>query len=108
MIVSGARRQENRWDPTENGQIVPEDKEVQKKMFDDAMFKLEHGEGDKNVLAQSAPRINRLVARNRCTWQDDFSANQALRQRFRVTYSIFNSLLRADTESRFAHCFDYS
>lgn len=28
VIVSGARRQERRWDPTENEQVVPEDKGV--------------------------------------------------------------------------------
>ena len=27
-IMRGARRQERRWDPTENEQVVPEDKEV--------------------------------------------------------------------------------
>lgn len=86
VIVSGARRQENRWDPHQNEQIVPEDKDVQKKMFDDAMFKLEHGERDKNVAAAAAPRINRLVAINKSRWEDDFSANQALRQKFRVSF----------------------
>lgn len=39
VIISGARRQENRWDPTENGQVVPEDKSVGRKMASDPMFK---------------------------------------------------------------------
>lgn len=39
-IVSGARRQENRWDPTQNEQIVPETKETQRRMFDDAMVNI--------------------------------------------------------------------
>ena len=30
VIVEGARRVEQRWDPTENGQIVPDDKQVVK------------------------------------------------------------------------------
>ena len=30
VIVEGARRVEQRWDPTENGQIVPDDKQVGK------------------------------------------------------------------------------
>lgn len=39
VIISGARRQERRWDPTENGQVVPDDKQVIHKLADDAMFK---------------------------------------------------------------------
>ena len=47
VIVQGARRVEQRWDPTENGQIVPDDKSVGRKLADDAMYKLEHTSGDK-------------------------------------------------------------
>ncbi|CAH2260110.1 coiled-coil domain-containing protein 130 homolog [Pararge aegeria] len=83
VIVSGARRQENRWDPTENGQIVPETKETQKRLFDDAMFKLEHKVGDEDVSKQDKPRINRLVGRNESVWKDDYEANCGLRRNFR-------------------------
>jgi coiled-coil domain-containing protein 130 len=38
---------EQRWDPTGNGQIVPEDNKVGRKLADDAMYKLEHESGDK-------------------------------------------------------------
>ncbi|XP_045769874.1 coiled-coil domain-containing protein 130 homolog [Maniola jurtina] len=83
VIVSGARRQENRWDPTENGQIVPETKETQKRLFDDAMFKLEHKTGDEDASKLDKPRINRLVGRNEAVWKDDYEANCALRRNFR-------------------------
>ncbi|KAJ0183074.1 hypothetical protein K1T71_001050 [Dendrolimus kikuchii] len=83
VIVSGARRQENRWDPTENGQIVPETKETQKKLFDDAMFKLEHKIGDEDATKLDKPRLGKLVGRNENVWKDDYEANCSLRRNFR-------------------------
>ena len=40
VITEGARRVEQRWDPTQNGQIVPDDKRVGRKLADDAMYKV--------------------------------------------------------------------
>lgn len=84
--MSGARRQENRWDPTQNEQVVPEDKETSKRLFDDAMFKLEHGTGDQNTAKKVNPTLGRLINRNHTTWRDDFAANSALRDQFRVCF----------------------
>lgn len=86
MIVTGARRQENRWDPTQNEQIVPETKETQKKLFDDAMYKLEHGSDDKQAASDAKPRLAKLYNRNESLWNDDFAANQHLRNVFRVIF----------------------
>lgn len=85
-IISGARRQENRWDPTQNQQIVPETNETQKRLFDDSMFKLEHGAEDINTAETEKPRLVKLFARNESTWGDDYTANSKLRQEFRVWY----------------------
>ena len=52
VIVEGARRVEQRWDPTQNGQIVPDDKQVGRKLADDAMYKLEHQTKDKDKSAE--------------------------------------------------------
>ncbi|XP_026736775.1 coiled-coil domain-containing protein 130 homolog [Trichoplusia ni] len=83
VIVSGARRQENRWDPAENGQIVADTTETQKKLFDDAMFKLEHKTGDEDAAKLDKPRLGRLVGRNESVWKDDYDANCSLRRKFR-------------------------
>lgn len=83
IIVSGARRQENRWDPNENEQIVPEDKNTSKRLFDDAMFKLEHGYGDKRHADGVQPTLAKLTAKRQKVWQDDYAANCVLRQQFR-------------------------
>ncbi|XP_053677515.1 coiled-coil domain-containing protein 130 homolog [Anopheles nili] len=83
-IVSGARRQENRWDPTQNEQIVPETKQVQRKLFDDAMYRLEHGAKDTQIAEEVKPVLGRLFHRNDSVWRDDFEANSRLRAQFRV------------------------
>jgi coiled-coil domain-containing protein 130 len=62
VIVSGARRQEHRWDPTQNEQVVPEDKAVSRKLYDDAMFKLEHGSKDTGTAKSAEPRLRKLTA----------------------------------------------
>lgn len=84
VIQSGARRQENRWDPLKNDQIVPETKEVQKRLFDDSMFKLEFGNNDQITADSEKPRIVQLYNRNEDTWADSYTANQKLRAMFRV------------------------
>lgn len=86
VIVSGARRQENRWDPFENEQIVPEDKDTSKRLFDDAMFKLEHGTEDIDKAKKAAPVLVKLHDAQDAKWNDDFAANSLLRQQLRVSY----------------------
>nr|XP_022904285.1 coiled-coil domain-containing protein 130 homolog [Onthophagus taurus] len=83
IILSGARRQENRWDPLKNEQIVPETKEVQKRLFDDSMFKLEHQSDDKSIAESTKPRLAKLFSRNEDVWGDVYTANQKLRGEFR-------------------------
>lgn len=83
VIISGARRQENRWDPTQNEQIVPETKETQKRLFDDPMFKLEHGAKDAKAADDAKPAISKLFQRNQDVWKDCYEANAKLRAAFR-------------------------
>merc|ERR1719195_1485265 len=65
VIVEGARRVEQRWDPTQNGQIVPDDKSVGRK------------------LADSAPRLGQL-SQLQDRVKDDWLANRMLRDQFRA------------------------
>lgn len=84
VIVSGARRQENRWDPKENEQIVPETKEVSHRLYDDAMYKLEHKAEDKKVAKSRDRALESAISLNDATWKDDYSSNCALRSVFRA------------------------
>jgi coiled-coil domain-containing protein 130 len=98
IIVSGARRQENRWDPKENEQVVPEDKSTSKRLFDDSMFKLEHGYGDKTQADSVQPALAKLTAKRQKLWQDDYAANCVLRQQFRASdFLLFKFFLRVMT-----------
>nr|CAI5828400.1 unnamed protein product [Callosobruchus analis] len=83
IILSGARRQDNRWDPLQNEQVVPETKETQKRLFDDSMYKLEHGNSDKASAESAKPRLANLFNRNEDVWADCYTANQKLRAQFR-------------------------
>ncbi|XP_076292258.1 coiled-coil domain-containing protein 130 homolog [Lasioglossum baleicum] len=84
VIVSGARRQENRWDPKENDQIVPETKEVSCRLYDDAMYKLEHGIEDKKTAKSRDTSLESAIALNEATWKDDYTSNCELRSAFRT------------------------
>lgn len=97
-IVNGARRQENRWDPTQNEQVVPETKETQRRMFDDAMFKLEHGAKDEKTAEDSKPVLSKLYQRNDDLWRDNFEANSKLRAEFRKTKKELNAAEEADSK----------
>lgn len=57
-------------------------------MFDDSMFKLEHGSKDKNTAESLKPGLARLFNRNEDVWSDDYTANQKLRAQFRVCYDF--------------------
>ena len=83
VIISGARRQENRWDPSQNEQIVPEEKETIKKLATDAMFQLEHKAEDHNKSRALVPVIEQLKDLQ-SRWKDYFRANQILRNKLRV------------------------
>lgn len=97
-IVSGARRQENRWDPTQNEQVVPETKEVQRRMFDDAMYKLEHGSKDQKTADDAMPVLCKLFQRNDEVWRDNFDANSKLRAEFRKTKKELKAAEDADNK----------
>lgn len=62
---------------------------MQKRLFDDSMFKLEHGEEDKNIAESEKPRLVKLFARNESTWGDAYTANSKLRAQFRVCHCVF-------------------
>jgi coiled-coil domain-containing protein 130 len=82
VIVSGARRQEGRFDAKDNGTVVPDDKATINKLATDAMFKLEHGAVDGDKAKDAKPRINKMIQiQDRV--KDDYLANRILRDKMR-------------------------
>ncbi|RLV62110.1 hypothetical protein DV515_00019663, partial [Chloebia gouldiae] len=84
VIVSGARRKEERWEPADSGQVLPTAPEQRERLAVDAMFRLEHGVSDRGVLERAAPALARLQQAQHA-WKDDFGLNSRLRRRFRVS-----------------------
>uniref|UniRef100_A0A674GVX6 Probable splicing factor YJU2B n=1 Tax=Taeniopygia guttata TaxID=59729 RepID=A0A674GVX6_TAEGU len=82
VIVSGARRKEERWEPEDSGQVLPTTPEQRERLAVDAMFRLEHGVSDRGVLERAAPTLARLQ-QAQDAWKDDFGLNSRLRRRFR-------------------------
>lgn len=96
VILSGARRKEQRWDPAENEQIVTEDKNDQKKLATDAMFKLEHGTDDKTKAVKSTSLISQLQEASVDRYKDDYLANKLLRRTFREKKKLIKEAQAAD------------
>ncbi|XP_054707049.1 coiled-coil domain-containing protein 130 homolog [Uloborus diversus] len=82
VILDGARRQERRWDPTQNDQVAPDEKEVSRQLCVDPMFRLEHGEKDKSKQKELIPSLGRLEDHQE-RWKDDYLLNKRLRAQFR-------------------------
>ena len=81
-IVSGARRQEKRFEASENGTVVPDEKATINKLALDAMFKLEHGDNDAKKADDAKPRIHKMIQiQDRV--KDDYMANRILRDQMR-------------------------
>ncbi|ESO94507.1 hypothetical protein LOTGIDRAFT_161207 [Lottia gigantea] len=95
VILSGARRKEQRWDPKENGQIETEDKRTQKKMATDAMFKLEHGSNDQEKGKKSIMTLSQLEDRMD-SYKDDYILNKIARNKFREEKETIREKLESD------------
>lgn len=97
VILFGARRKEQRWDPKENEQIVPEDKATQKKLATDAMYKLEHGSDDVQKGKSIIPTIGQ-IADGRDQYKDDYIINKIAREKFRNEKKAIKTAENVDRE----------
>ncbi|XP_062979133.1 probable splicing factor YJU2B [Elgaria multicarinata webbii] len=82
VIVSGARRKEERWDVEANEQIVATAHEEKQKLETDAMYRLEHGSKDQSKLQRALPTLQN-IQEAQSAWKDDFALNSLLRRKFR-------------------------
>lgn len=71
---------------------MPETKEVSRRLYDDAMYKLEHNLEDKKVAKTRANVLESAIELNDSLWKDDYTSNCALRSIFRVGFLILNKL----------------
>uniref|UniRef100_A0A3Q3XJG9 Probable splicing factor YJU2B n=1 Tax=Mola mola TaxID=94237 RepID=A0A3Q3XJG9_MOLML len=87
LIVSGARRKEERWDMAENEQILTTEHTEKEKLETDAMFKLDHRGKDKEKLKKALPSLSE-IQEYQSGWKDDFQLNSALRRKFRMEKKV--------------------
>jgi len=97
VILSGARRKEQRWSMAENEQIVTEEKSDIKRLNNDPMFKLEHERTDEMKAAKLMPTLNELEAM-KSGWKDDFELNQIVRGKFRAEKKAINEEIAKNQE----------
>ncbi|KAJ8306449.1 hypothetical protein KUTeg_016994, partial [Tegillarca granosa] len=97
VILNGARRKEQRWDPKENEQVVPEDKATQKKMATDAMYKLEHGSDDIQQGNSRKQNLGHLEDRL-SQFKDDYLLNKLARGKFREEKKAIKKSEAADKD----------
>ncbi|XP_072240693.1 probable splicing factor YJU2B [Leuresthes tenuis] len=87
VIVSGARRKEERWDMAENEQILTTERAEKEKLETDAMYKLDHGGKDKEKLKKALPSLSEIQD-HQSGWKDDFQLNSTLRRKFRTEKKV--------------------
>ena len=99
-ILSGARRQEGRWNTKDNEQITPLDSDESMKKATNAMYRLEHEASDRRKLEEKLPTLERIQRIN-SRMKDDYDWNSRLRKSFRTEKKLIkeqeekdNSLLR--------------
>ena len=88
VIMSGARRKEQRWSAEENEQIVCDEKEMVKRMAVDAMFAAEHEKTDKDKAVKLMPTLGELEDL-KSDWKDDYRLNSMMRNVLRVKSYFF-------------------
>ncbi|XP_048377875.1 probable splicing factor YJU2B [Stegostoma tigrinum] len=99
VIVSGARRKEERWDMKDNEQILTTEHEEKKKLETDAMYKLEHGVSDQEKLKIAIPTLSD-IQEMQSAWKDDFAINSMLRKKFRDEKKVLKEVEEKDEALR--------
>ncbi|XP_051897887.1 probable splicing factor YJU2B [Pristis pectinata] len=103
VIVSGARRKEERWDMKDNEQILTTEHEQKKKLETDPMYKLEHGVSDQEKLKIAVPTLSNIQDMQ-SAWKDDFAINSMLRKKFRDEKKVLKEVEEKDEALRNKAC----
>ena len=84
IIVEGARKREEGYDPKEIGVIDLATQEVTDRLATDAFYKLEHGILDVEKSYNGATSLTQLHQYNNKFSKDPFTVNQLIRKKFRT------------------------
>lgn len=83
MVVSGARKKVEEWEPEDSEVIRLKDEETKERLENDPMFRLEHEVQDKVVAEEKIPVLTQLQRLNDVHWSDPYTRSQQLRRKFR-------------------------
>ncbi|TPX31928.1 hypothetical protein SmJEL517_g04838 [Synchytrium microbalum] len=83
VVISGAKKKVEDWDPEENGTLNLKDDEEAKRLATNPFYKLEHDLNDVTKAKEALPAITKLQMVNDKAWSDPYSNSQKLRKRFR-------------------------
>jgi len=84
VIVSGAKRKTETWEPGADATIALLDEEEHEKLQVDPFFKLEHLQQDESKAEQEAPEISFLYQWRDERSKDDYLMSRKLRSKFRT------------------------
>ncbi len=84
VILSGARKRIETFDPKDAGVIELKDEEEKERLEKDAFYRLEQGVLDKKEAETAAPQIHEIQAFNDAYWKDPYTASQIVRRKFRT------------------------
>ncbi|CAG8501756.1 11711_t:CDS:2 [Paraglomus brasilianum] len=94
VVVSGARRKEEEWDPEDTGTIKLKDDDEARKLAEDAFYKLEHAVKDEQKHAAAVPALTQLQRLNERQWADPYTLSQKMRKIFRASIGSIGLGLR--------------
>ncbi|CEP16979.1 hypothetical protein [Parasitella parasitica] len=83
VVVSGARKKMEEWNPDDTEVIQLQDKEQKEQLESDPMYRLEHGIKDKQIIQEATPHLSQLQTLNETQWSDPYTRSQQLRRQFR-------------------------
>ncbi|CAG8452692.1 14739_t:CDS:2 [Acaulospora colombiana] len=100
VVVAGARRKVETWEPEDTETIELKDEEEAKRLADNAFYKLEQSVKDEQKAKESLPILTQLQRLNDRQWADPYTHSQKMRKKFREEKKITEAKKRADDEIR--------
>ncbi|CAG8454141.1 14346_t:CDS:10 [Rhizophagus irregularis] len=98
LVVSGARKKVETWEPEDSEVIKLKDDDEAKKMVDNALYKLEYSVKDELRSRETLPILTQLQRLNDKQWADPYTHSQRMRKKFREEKKELEAKKRADEE----------
>lgn len=108
VIVQGARRREEAYEPAEAGVIALQDDEEREKLKQDAFLKLDVDVSQQRKAAEARTIIEELQEHSEQYWKDPYELSQKLRKKFRQEKRIHEATVANSAAIQEKHGYDFS